>query len=117
MFCFKSSYFTNSMMFYVLGRNSLDLIKTLISKGAAVNLNHPDWNRQSRGGTPLHVAARLGRTENALTLLENGAQPNIFDSTGQTALHIAAAHDLTGDCSLLIISNFYGLRITPTPRL
>lgn len=84
-------------------RNSLDLIKTLISKGAAVNQNHPDWNRQSRGGTPLHVAARLGRTENALTLLENGAQPNVFDSTGQTALHIAAGHDLTGKlCSELL---------------
>lgn len=84
-------------------RNSTEVIKVLISKGANVNLNHPDWNKQSLGATPLHLAARLGRLENANTLLSCGAEPNVGDSTGQTALHIAASHELTGKlCEELI---------------
>ena len=39
--------------------------------------------------TPLHIAARRGDIRVLMTLLKNGANPNIADSRGQTPLHYA----------------------------
>lgn len=43
-------------------------------------------------GTPLHEAARGGRPEAALVLLEHGVDPLILDSNGRTALDVATLH-------------------------
>lgn len=43
-------------------------------------------------GTPLHEAARGGRLEAALVLLEYGADPKLLDSNGRTALEVAILH-------------------------
>ena len=42
--------------------------------------------------TPLHRAARAGRSGPIDQLLQNGADPNAADSVGQTALFLAAYH-------------------------
>ena len=39
--------------------------------------------------TPLHFAALTGQNNNASLLLEKKADPNLKDSKGNTALHIA----------------------------
>lgn len=43
-------------------------------------------------GTPLHEAARGGRPEAAIVLLEYGADPMLLDSNGRTALEVATLH-------------------------
>lgn len=40
-------------------------------------------------GTPLHEVARAGRPETAIVLLNHGANQNIPDSDGRTALEVA----------------------------
>lgn len=53
-------------------------------------LGGDNWN------TPLNLAAKLGRVSMITTLIEKGADPNLFShhergkSTGQTALHVAS---------------------------
>lgn len=51
-------------------------------------------------GTPLHEAARGGRLEAALVLLEHGADPMVLDSNGRTALEVATLHgnDAVAQC-------------------
>jgi ankyrin repeat protein len=78
------------------GRNNEKVLKLLVARGGKVNLNHPEWAKKSTGATPLHVAARYGQIGNASALLELGADPNIGDASGQTALHVAATHEITG---------------------
>lgn len=79
------------------GKNNGEILKLLVGCGGKVNLNHPEWSRSTRGSTPLHTAARFGRVDNGIALLNLGAEPNKVDGAGQTALHIAAAHDITGN--------------------
>jgi ankyrin repeat protein len=62
------------------------LLRTLIGKGARVNLAHA-------GLTPLLAATRCctrGRPETVTTLVANGADPALADADGNTALHHAA---------------------------
>lgn len=52
---------------------------------------HPDVNRQGRGGTPLHLAARTEKLAIAKLLLDAGAKVNTKGGSKQeTPLHIAA---------------------------
>lgn len=80
----------------LLGRNNIAMLKDLIHHGGKINLNNPEWNRHMKGASPLHTAARYGRTENAICLLEMLAVTDITDAAGQTPLHIAAAHEISG---------------------
>ncbi len=62
------------------------LLRALISKGASVDLAHG-------GLTALLAATRgslAGRPDAVLTLVANGADPNLADATGNTPLHHAA---------------------------
>lgn len=77
-------------------RNNSEILRLLIQCGGNVDINNPGHNRQMRSSTPLHMAARIGRTENARCLLELKAQANAVDSAGQTPLHVAANHEITG---------------------
>jgi len=70
----------------------------LVDRGGKASLNHPEWSRQSKGASPLHTAARLGQVDNAEVLMKLGADVNVVDASGQTALHVAAAHEITGRC-------------------
>jgi len=49
------------------------------------------------GETPLHLAARYSRADNAKRLLEApDSDPNAQDSSGRTPLHSAVAADAIG---------------------
>ena len=54
------------------------------------------------GYTPLHLAARSGDVEIAGILLDAGADPNAFTSTGVTAMHFAADADAAGVVEALV---------------
>lgn len=65
--------------------NNLALLKLLLEKGADVNVGY------NRVGTPLLLAAALGRPEIAEFLLGHGAQVNGKSGTGYSPIHVAAA--------------------------
>ncbi|KAJ3105137.1 Ankyrin repeat and FYVE domain-containing protein 1 [Phlyctochytrium planicorne] len=69
-----------------------ELIKTLIESGAKVNAVTGTKNYEE---TALHASCkRLGKTVKPIeTLLSFGADPNIKNSSGQTALHVACKGD------------------------
>ena len=65
---------------------------------------HIDVNAQDlRGKTALHIAATLGIGDAVFSLLKAGADPNIFDRSGQTALDLT-----TNEYCYDIISEFGG---------
>lgn len=61
---------------------------------------------ESRGSSPLHLAVKFGSLDNAKLLLDNGAEVGLRDAAGQTAVILAARHDLTG--KTFFINNFEG---------
>jgi hypothetical protein len=63
---------------------NLDLVKTLLSLGANVNLVHKISNL-----APLHIACGFGYFEMAKALLTKGANVNIVGSGGETPLLLA----------------------------
>ena len=99
-------------------RGDVEAVRSLLREGADANAPQPDgltalhWAalnddaeiirvvvyagatlepRTRVGGyTPLHLASRSGNAEAVGALLESGADPNAFTSTGATALHFAA---------------------------
>ena len=62
---------------------NIKAVKTIIKKGIDVNLP------VKKNGFPLFYAAGCGRPEIARLLIQAGANVNIKDSYGDTALHIA----------------------------
>ena len=73
-----------------------DLVQTCLAKGADPNA------RAENGDTPLHKAARKGRTEAIAALLNAGADHNARDEDGRTPLHIAALFGRTQAIAALL---------------
>lgn len=78
---------------YDLVRRWLELISsTAASKGESSNgalrraLEEPDT---THGATPLHLAAHAGQRRVTAMLLEAGADPNVKEAAGRTALELA----------------------------
>ena len=80
----------------IIGKRNAEILTQLVKAGGKASLNHPEQSRQSKGASPLHTAARLGQVDNAEVLLKLGADVHVVDASGQTALHVAAAHEITG---------------------
>ena len=66
----------------------------LLRAGAKVNLRTE--GRLYRGSTPLHTGVRFGFYDNVKALLAGGANVDLVDGSGQSAIHLAARHDLSG---------------------
>ena len=67
-------------------QGNLEAIKRHVSAGTDLNAKEP-----TGGSTPLIVAALFGQTEAAGLLIEKGANVNVKNNEGSTALHTAAA--------------------------
>jgi ankyrin repeat protein len=78
----RSKNGSTPLMFAAQG--DVDSARILLAAGANPNDTMPDW-----GGTPLIIASSMGRTDVVSALLDKGADPNIVDSNGFTALHAA----------------------------
>ena len=68
--------------------NDVEMARTLLYAGATVRAA-----TRLGGYAPLHLASRAGHAEVADMLLEAGADPNRFTTTGVAALHFAAEAD------------------------
>lgn len=69
-------------------RGDLDQVQKLIEDGA-------DVNYKEKFGLPALIwATKNGHARVIALLLENGADPNTFDSSGETALNIAESQDI-----------------------
>ncbi|KAJ9444878.1 Ankyrin repeat and KH domain-containing protein mask [Diplonema papillatum] len=73
-----------------------EVIKCLVSLGASVNV------KDSKGRTPLHQAAMLGRTEAASVLLQLGADIHARDFDGCSPLYLALASNKTSTARALV---------------
>jgi ankyrin repeat protein len=78
----RSKNGSTALMFAAQG--DADSARILLAAGAHPNDAMPDW-----GGTPLIIASSMGRTNVMAVLLDHGADPNIVDLNGFTALHAA----------------------------
>ena len=78
----------------------LSALKALLAAGADPNA------RDAEGATPLHMAAYTSRTENAVILLQAGADPLLKTHIGRDVLSMARkvrADELAGVVSLWIL--------------
>jgi hypothetical protein len=71
-------------------------------RGTNVQIAGPIWLAYNAGDTPLHSAARWGRTAIVRMLLDAGARVDIANDYGQTALHYAIAAKHTEIVKILL---------------
>lgn len=83
---------------------NIDEVKSLISQGADVNYEQVIRQGNSWGPTttPLCHAARWGRAQIAAILIENGANVNLREPVGLSALHYASIYNHVLTMQLLI---------------
>ena len=74
-------------------------LKLLLENGA-----HPDVRNARSGTLPLHQALIADRTRQFEALLKAGANPDLADNTGNTALHIAAQINKPWHVFMLLIN-------------
>ena len=85
---------------------SIDEIMELLSeeriRGQLVQRRAPIWLAYNTGDTPLHSAARWGRSAIVRMLLDAGAKVDVFNDYGETALHYAIAAKHTEIVKILL---------------
>ena len=74
----------------------IELVKSLISKGADVNAMSGRW-----GGTPLHLASSFGHRDVVEFLIASGTDVNAKNKYGRTPLHDAIGRGQTETVELL----------------
>jgi len=82
----------DTLLFYIIEKNIRDpeLVTTIINNiGTAIN------KENSKGYTPLHMAAQNGHTQTVLALIEKGAKVSAMNYEGNTPLHMAAQNGHT----------------------
>jgi hypothetical protein len=94
-----------------LKQNFSKVIHFLIENGADINI------QDATGKTPLHCALKSGNTENALYLLDNGANPHATDKQSRSILYYALlnAGVIGLELSKKLIQE-YQVEITPAIR-
>jgi uncharacterized protein len=78
-------------LMYAARQGSLDAARTLIDRGASLNLTDPD------GSTALEIAIINGHYDTAALLTEKGADPNIADTSGTAALYATVDMNTLGE--------------------
>jgi serine/threonine protein kinase len=81
--------YINSIAFYAVVKNRVEIVKLLIKNGVNLNRTYPDTNRLSF----LHLASVHQDGEIVKLLLDRGIDPNVKDSYGCTPLHTAIARN------------------------
>ena len=81
----------------VINAGNADALCTLLSEGAAV-----DSAVTTGGATPLHYAVNRGRLACVQTLLNRGANLEVYDAEGNTPLYLASQRGLL-DCMKLLL--------------
>src|SRR6202034_1484452 len=78
-------------LMYAARQGSLEAARTLVDRGATLNLTDPD------GSTALLLAIINGHYDTAALLAEKGADPNIADASGMAALYAAVDMSTLGE--------------------
>jgi len=78
-------------LMYAARQGSLETARTLVDRGASLNLTDPD------GSTALVLAIINGHYDTAALLTEKGADPNIADTSGMAALYAAVDMNTLGE--------------------
>jgi ankyrin repeat protein len=78
-------------LMYAARQGSLDTARTLVERGASLNLTDPD------GSTALMLAIINSHYDTAALLAEKGADPNITDTAGMGALYAAVDMSTLGE--------------------
>ena len=71
------------------------LVEILHEESSVVNIGFSTRSlfKKTEFDKPIHLATRKGFTKIVLILIQYGADVNIINHNGETALHIAAAND------------------------
>jgi ankyrin repeat protein len=85
-------YEANGAMWSAVARNDSELMKTALEHGCGFNIAIPN----TPNNTPLTHAAELGHDDVLRLLLKAGAEVNVVDITGRTALHFAVMNGQGG---------------------
>eukprot|EP01025_Chloroclados_australasicus_P014248 TRINITY_DN16675_c0_g2_i1.p1 TRINITY_DN16675_c0_g2~~TRINITY_DN16675_c0_g2_i1.p1 ORF type:complete len:394 (-),score=38.50 TRINITY_DN16675_c0_g2_i1:239-1420(-) len=98
-------------------RGDIDSTRQLIQDGD--ELNHVDKRPSVGMGSPLHVAVHHHRLHIAKQLLENQADPTVFDKKGRTPLHLCGENGDVNMAALLLSAgvdvNIASVKTTTTP--
>lgn len=86
------------LLFAIKKYDSGDVVRFLASKGARINI------RNTKGETPLHYAATLGRRSPGDALIKAGANVNAKDDNGWTPLHVCGKYGQKYMVSLFTIA-------------
>ena len=78
-------------LMYAARQGSLETARTLVDRGASLNLTDPD------GSSALVLAISNGHYDTAALLAEKGADPNITDASGMAALYAAVDMNTLGE--------------------
>src|SRR5687768_2738793 len=81
----------NARLMRAIERNDLAGVRRAVDDGADVD-GKPD-SQEHEGVSPLGAAAEFGRVEIARLLIDRGADVNLHDGWGMTALTAAAEND------------------------
>lgn len=85
----------NTPLTFAAKHGRLDMLTTLIKKGADVNVCCHHKPRKSIGRSALHAAVKSGHTSIIDCLLKQGCDANMPDSRGWTPIHDAICEDNT----------------------
>ena len=79
-----------SVLYWVVFHQNTALVSDILSRGCCRVLNH---HADTDGMTPLILAVHTGNANIVQMLLDAGALPDLRDSSGMTAINVAAAYD------------------------
>ena len=79
---YTGEYSGESLIFFAVRKNNIELCKILLKNGADINAKSSDSKYKQ---TALHIATSEGKLEMCRFLMENGADVNTLDKFGNTA--------------------------------